>query len=162
MNHKLVHFTQSSIICGFLFSGLFFTVSSEVTANNSDIVLIADNSTVKPVNPLNPAITVDPIEAPPKSTDAIEQIQPNKELENIHPTTRRKAKPIKKKPKEKKVASKKESALKITELTPYSFKTDAVLPPDPSSSGGNNAYHQTNTGQLLANLSGFILYGTKK
>lgn len=157
MNHKLLHFTQSSIICGFLFSGLFFPVSSEATANEPDIVLLADNSTVRPVNPLNPAITVDPIEAPPKSTDAIEPIKPSSEIENVRPTTRKKTKPIKKKSKEKK-----QSVLKITQLTPYSFQKDAVLPPDPSSSGGNSYYHQTNTGQLLANLSGFILYGTKK
>lgn len=159
MNHKLLHFTQSSIICGLLFSGLFFPMSIKAAPHDPDIVLLADSS---PVNPLNPAVTVDPVEAPPESSDAVEHNRQHKELENVHQTTRKKTKSVKKKTKVKKEPSKKQSALKIPNLTPYSIQTDAVLPPDPSSGGNNNDFSQTTTGQLLANLSGCILYGTKK
>lgn len=164
MNQKLVHFTQSSIICGVLFSGFFFPMAAtHATTSDPKIVLLADNpSSVNPVNPLNPAITVEPIEAPAESTAQVEPIRPDKELENKLPPTRKKIKAVKKKNKTKKEPSKKQSVLKITELTPYSLQTDATLPPDPLSSGGNNRYHQTSTGQLLANLSGCILYGIKK
>ena len=89
MNHKLLHFTQSSIICGLLFSGLFFPMSIKAAPHDPDIVLLADSS---PVNPLNPAVTVDPVEAPPESSDAVEHNRQHKELENVHQTTRKKTK----------------------------------------------------------------------
>ncbi|SPC41902.1 exported hypothetical protein [Carnobacterium divergens] len=159
MNHKFLHFTQSSIICGLLFSGLFFPMSIKASPNDPAIVLLADSS---PVNPLNPAITVDPVEAPPESTDTVGPSRQNKELETVHPAPRKKTASVKKKTKVKKETTKKQSALKISNLTPYSIQPKAVLPPDPSSGGNNDDFTQTNTGQLLANLSGCILYGIKK
>lgn len=160
--HRKKRRISTLLICNVILTGLLLSSPIETFAT-------PENGGVSPVNPLNPAITVEPTSPPKDSEPKSQKKKPAQTSKPASEETSSSSTEIKKE-EEKSPAiahrkQKKKSQLKfINELSDYpSGNEGAVSPPAPTIGGGSSAFIQppTQTGQTLARLSGVLIYGRK-